>query len=106
MEKEQFERFKKEFAEDIEEEQVTIEILKKNKISSDILQAEVRLHKVFGDEIYLQEKKEEALNGEKEIIKLSETDIAFDNEVRKICDEIDNSEFDSKVSQILAKSEG
>lgn len=106
MEKnEQMQSFKKEFLDEIKAENVSIESLKKYKISNAVLSAEVKLRKVFGDEIYVPEKKEETLNGKKEIVKLSETDIAFDSEVREICENLDNSDFDSKVLHILSKSD-
>lgn len=95
--------FKKEFSEEIEQESVTIEDLKKSKFSANLLQAEAKLHKIFGDEIYVPKKLEEKIEGEKEIIKLSEEDIAFDSHVREICENLIDAEFDSKMGVILNK---
>lgn len=95
--------FKKEFSEEIEDVNVTIDDLKKNKFSANILQAEAKLHKIFGDEIYVPKKIEEKIEGEKEIIKLSEEDIAFDSHVRDICENLVDDDFDSKMGVILNK---
>lgn len=95
--------FKKEFSEEIAQYSVTIEDLKRHKISPNLLQAELKLHKIFGDEIYVHKKIEEKIDGEKEVIKLSESDIAFDSHVREICDNLSDGDFDSKMGVILNK---
>ena len=95
--------FKKEHFEDIESEIVSVDNLKKIKVSSSVLQAEVLLRKVFGDEIYVPEKREEVITGEKEIVKLTEEDMVLDNQVREICDTIEDSVFDNNVGVLLAK---
>lgn len=95
--------FKKEFSEEIDLAWVGVDDLKKQKISTSALQAETKLHKVFGDEIYIAKKHEEKISGEKEIVKLSENDIAFDSKVREICDDLIDDEFDSKLTAILNK---
>lgn len=102
---EQIEKFKKEFADEIESKNVSVEDLQKCKISNNVLQAEVTLRKVFGDEIFVPKKTEEKLDGEKEVVKLDDEDIAFDSKVREICDNLDNSEFDSHVMVLLSKTE-
>lgn len=102
---EQIEMFKKEFSDEIESKNVSVDDLQKCKISNSVLQAEVTLRKVFGDEIFVPKKTEEKLDGEKEVIKLSDEDIAFDSKVREICDNLDNSEFDSHVMVLLSKIE-
>lgn len=95
--------FKKEFQEEIESVGVGVETLKKCKVPSSVLEAEVLLRKVFGDEIYVPKKKEEALTGEKEVVKLTEEDMALDNQVREICESLIDENFDNNVGVILAK---
>lgn len=95
--------FKKEFAEDIDSVNVSIEKLKQLKISSSVLEAETLLRKVFGDEIYVPKKKEENVTGEKEIVKLSEDDMSFDGEVREICENLEDLEFEGSCAGFLLK---
>lgn len=95
--------FKKEFAEDIDSVNVSIEKLKQLKISSSVLEAETLLRKFFGDEIYVPKKKEENVTGEKEIVKLSEDDMSFDGEVREICENLEDLEFEGSCAVFLLK---
>ena len=96
---------KKEFSEDIEKQIITIDDLKKWGVSKQILQSEIFLRKYFGGEIYSQKKTEEKIVGEKEVIKLTEEDIAFDSQVREICDNLVDYEFDNNVGVLLSKVE-
>lgn len=104
MENEKISAYKKEFKEDIDAEKITIAELKKSRVASGVLEAEVALHKIFGDEIYVPKKKEEKIEGEKEIIKLSESDIAFDSKVRELCENLADPSFDSNVGVVLSKA--
>lgn len=104
MEKQNLEEFKKEFSEEIGLEEVSLDDLKKHKVPSSVLEAEVALRKVFGDEIYVPKKSEETIEGEKVILKLSEEDIAFDNEIREICENLLDDNFESGVSVLLSKT--
>ena len=97
------EEFKKEFADDIDSVNISIEKLKQLKISSSVLEAETLLRKVFGDEIYTPKKKEEKVTGEKEIVKLSEDDMSFDGEVREICENLEDLDFEGKVAMYVLK---
>lgn len=97
------EEFKKEFADDIDSVNISIEKLKQLKISSSVLEAETLLRKVFGDEIYTPKKKEENVTGEKEIVKLSEDDMSFDGEVREICENLEDLDFEGKVAMYVLK---
>lgn len=103
MENEKLEEFKKEYLDEINAAVVSLEDLKKYKVSNDVLEAEVVLRKVFGDEIYVPKKSEEKIDGEKEILKLSEEDISFDNEVREICENLLDDSFESGVSVLVSK---
>ena len=95
--------FKKEFAEDIDTVNISVELLKKRKVHSSVLEAETLLRKVLGDEIYVPKKHEEKITGEKEIIKLTEDDMVFDGQVRELCDNIVDVEFDNNLGMLLSK---
>ena len=101
-----FKEFKKEFDDEISEMTVDVELLRKMKVSSSILEAEVFLRKIFGDEIYIPKKKEEKLTGEKEIVKLTEEDMAFDTQVREMCENVADIEFDNNVGLLMARISG
>ena len=94
---------KKEFSEEIKAINVSVEDLKQIKVSDVDLATEVALRKVFGDEIYERKVTEEKLDGEKVVIKLSDEDLAFDNEVRELCENLVDSDFESGLSVILSK---
>lgn len=99
----QFESIRKEFSEEIDSKIVSLEDLKNLKVPTDVLKAEVALREVFGDEIYKNKKEDDNVAGEKKIVKLTSDDLAFDSEVREICDNIADNEFDSAVGVILSK---
>ena len=98
--------FKKEFAEEIDGVNVSVEKLKQLKVSSSVLEAETLLRKVFGDELYTSKKKEEKVLGEKEIVKLSEDDMSFDGQVREICEELEDVDFDNNVAMFVLQIDG
>lgn len=98
--------FKKEFADEIDGINVSVENLKQLKVSSSVLEAETLLRKVFGDEIYTQKKKEEKVFGEKEIVKLSEEDMSFDGQVREICEDLEDVDFDNSVAMFVLQIDG
>ena len=95
--------FKKEYFEDIESVEVLVSDLKKQKVSSSVLEAEVLLRKVFGDEIYSPKTLDDNITGEKEIVKLTEEDMALDNQVREICDNLADTIFDNNINVLLNK---
>ena len=95
--------FKKEFSNEINEREIDVELLKTLKISNSVLQAEVFLRKIFGDEIYTPKKIEDEVVGEKAIVKLTEEDMLFDNQVNEITDNIADVEFDNNVGLLLSK---
>ena len=98
-----FNEFKKEYFEDIELINVSVEELKKCKIPSSVFEAEVSLRNLFGDEIYVPKKTDESITGEKEIVKLTEEDMALDNQVMEICDSLIDVDFDNNVGVLLSK---
>ena len=93
--------FKKEFADEIDGVNISVEKLKQLKVSSSVLEAETLLRKVFGDELYTAKKKEENISGEKEIVKLSEDDMSFDGQVREICEELEDVDFENSVAMFV-----
>ena len=96
-------KFKKEFQDEINATEVRLEALRNAKISSDVLEAEVSLRKVFGDEIFERKVKNVDVEGEKEVIKLNEEDLSFDTEVQHICENLVDPNFDAGVNVVLAK---
>lgn len=95
--------FKKEFQDEINNCNVSLDDLRKVKLSNNVLSAEITLRKVFGDEIFMPKKKEEIIGGEKTIVKLSEEDISFDSRVRELCEELPDAKFDANISVVLSK---
>lgn len=100
---EKLNEFKKEFAEDIDSISISIDQLKKRKVSTSVLEAETFLRKALGDEIYIPKKVSENISGEKEIVKLTEDDMVFDSQVRDICENIADVDFDNKLGILLSK---
>lgn len=100
---EKLNEFKKEFADEIDSINIDVDYLKKKKVSTSVLEAETLLRKVFGDEIYIQKKFSEKVSGEKEIVKLTEDDMIFDGQVKEVCDNIADAEFDNKLGFLLSK---
>ena len=96
-------KLKKEFFEEINGTDVGLECLKGFKIPKGVLENEVALRKVFGDEIYQKKKTSDEVDGVKEIIKLSDEDIAFDAEVQKLTEELTDVNFETGVNIILSK---
>jgi hypothetical protein len=99
-------KLKREFHEEINDLNVSLEELKKTKVSNEILQTEVALRKIFGDEIYEKQGVVENVEGVKEVIKLNEEDIAFDSEIQKLCEDLVDNNFETGVNVILSKMSG
>ena len=97
------EEFKKEYLEDIELVDVVIGDLNKQKITSQVLESEVLLRGVFGDEIYTAQKFDGEISGEKSIVKLTEEDMVLDNQVREICGNLVDSVYDNNINVLLSK---
>jgi hypothetical protein len=96
-------KFKKEFAEEINASKINVGELKNLKVSKEVLNAEVSLRKVFGDEIFERKVGSENIEGDKEILKLNDEDIAFDSEVQQICDDLVDMDFEMSVNVLLSK---
>lgn len=100
---EKLNEFKKEYLGDIDAVEVSVDDLKKYKVPTSVLEAEVVLRKVFGDEIFVRKKVEENLTGEKEVVKLTEEDMFLDVQVREICDNLADANFDNNIGVLLSK---
>lgn len=85
---------------EINNEIITINELLKCKISKKTLAIEAYLHKIYGDEIFKKSNSDE-ISGVSNVAKLADSEILEDKEFRKICDDIDNSEFDKNLDIIL-----
>lgn len=96
-------KFKKEFQDEINATEVNLNSLKNAKVPNEVLEAEVYLRKVFGDEIYERQVQNVDITGEKEVIKLNENDLSFDTEVQRICENLVDPNFDAGVNVVLAK---
>ena len=96
-------KFKKEFAEEINASNINVDALRDSKVSKEVLNAEVSLRKVFGDEIFERKVENENIDGEKEVFKLNDEDIAFDSEVQQICDDLVDMDFEMSVNVLLSK---
>ena len=94
---------KKEFLEEINGTEVCVSDLAGAKIPKGILETEVALRRVFGDEIYEKKRTGDSVDGAKEIIKLTDEDIAFDSEVQKLTEELVDADFETGVNIILSK---
>lgn len=98
--KELLEGLEKENFVEINNENVTINELLKCKISKKALAIESYLHKIYGDEIFKKNVDDE-VSGVSNIAKLADSEIMEDKEFRKICDDIENSDFDKNLDVIL-----
>ena len=94
---------KKEFLEELNKVDIDVQDLRLAKIPKGVLETEVALRKIFGDEIYVKQKSSEEISGVKEIIKLTDEDIAFDAEVQRITDDLVDVDFETNVNVILSK---
>lgn len=103
MEKDYLSSLKEEFNREIAENEVDLSCLKKYKLKSFVLQSEVGLRKIFGDEIVVHENHGDEIEGEKNIVKLSEEDISFDSEVKELCENLVDYNFNSEVNVLLNK---
>ncbi len=102
--KQNLELFEKDNAYEISNFSVTIDQLKKIGIPANVLATEVYLRKYYGDVIFsatasdlLEEEKE------KKVQKLEEDDMAIDKNYKQICEEIETSEFDKNLDEIMSE---
>ena len=94
------EQIKKEYSSEISEKQITTEFLNKNKISDKLIKAELYLQNIYGDKIDISKDLKTIDANQKKITKISTTDIAFNKDLKRICEEIDDSEVDDILSEL------
>lgn len=82
---------------------ITIEQLKSAGVPMSVLSAETYLRKFYGDVIYSvngEDGEEDASN--KKVQKLGEEDMTIDKNYKQICEDIENSEFDKSLDEIMS----
>lgn len=102
MKKQDFALFEKDNAYEINNYDVTVDQLKKIKIPDYVLSSEVYLREFYGDVIF-SGVQSDALDeqAKKKVQKIGEEDMSVDKQYRQLCEEIDNSEFDKKLDEII-----
>lgn len=94
------EQIKKEYSSEISEKQITTEFLNKNKISEKLIKSELYLQNIYGDKIDIDKNLKIIDSNKKKITKISTSDIAFNKNLKIICEDIDNSEIDDILSEL------
>ena len=95
--------FEKDNAYEINNFKVTIDQLKKVGVPDSVLSAETYLRRYYGDVIYtanIIDGLEEQTN--KKIQKLDEEDMSIDKNYKQICADIESSEFDKALDEIMS----
>ena len=95
--------FEKDNAYEINNFNVTIDQLKNAGVSVSTLAAETYLRKYYGDVIYTSGQIDaEEEYSDKKIQKLGEEDMSIDKNYKQICEDIENSEFDKSLDEIMS----
>lgn len=95
--------FEKDNAYEINNCNVTIDQLKSAGVSVAVMSAETYLRRYYGDVIYSAghiDGEEEF--SDKKIQKLGEEDMTIDKNYKQICEDIENSEFDKNLDEIMS----
>ena len=98
--------YENEFSEIIYSSRIGVEDIEKCGVSKKILAAECLLRSVFGDQI-MNNSVEDVIqdSADKKVQKITEEDIVFDSTFKKICDSIENNDFDKNLDELLSKVE-
>lgn len=97
-----FENLKKEYNHELANKKTTISELLMHKVSSLALKSENYLQKIYGDKIVFGEKTGEKFEAnQKKVTKISDEDIEFNFELKKICEKLDQSEFDKNLIELI-----
>ena len=100
--RENLSNYEKEFSIEIADTYVSCEDLVKCGVSNKILSAEVFLRNIYGDEIFnTQGSDADSITGEKRVVKINEDEMNLNSEYKKICSDIENSEFDKNLQTIV-----
>lgn len=96
------EKLKKEFNSELSDIKINAKSLIKNKVSEKVLKSEIYLQNIYGDRIGAKKPQEEVFDeNQKTVTKINREDISFNSGLKSIFEEIDNSEFDEKLSYLL-----
>lgn len=97
------EDFEKEYSSEIEEEFVSVEDLKKFKVSLSSLKLEIYLRNIYGDDIISNISSDDFLIGAKKSIeKVDLTQVGTKSLLQNLSEDIDNSDFDKEFDAILS----
>ena len=95
--------FEKDNAYEINNCNITIDQLKSAGVSVAVFSAETYLRKFYGDVIYSSSQVEgDEEFSDKKIQKLGEEDMSIDKNYKQICEDIENSEFDKSLDEIMS----
>lgn len=92
--------------EEIKNYEVSLSDLKHFGVTDKILAGEIYLYKIYGDEIVsLNVDEKDEVGGKKQVEKINIAEKSLNDELNKICEDIENSEFDKNV-EILMRTLG
>ncbi len=97
------ENFEKEYYDEIENSNVSIETLEKFGVTKKTLSKEVYLRGIYGDEIIVDKEQAKVTNGKKSITRLCEEELNLKGEFASIYGSIDNSSFDQNFDLLGIK---
>lgn len=90
----------KEYSEEINLTKITVDDLKKAKISERSISREIYLRKIYGDEILVGSSGDNEIFGKRSITKLSDGDFGRRKEVASIFEKIEKSKFDEALDRL------
>ena len=96
----ELEILKTEYANEIENLNVSIKDLKESNLSSRAIKSELYLRQIYADKIYENKLVDNASNKQKSVKKISQDDIGLNSLLKEICLHIDESSFDEKLDII------
>lgn len=92
--------FEKENYFEINDSNCSVEKLKTLGTKEDYLACEVYLREIYGDTINDKSEDDYDSSSKKQVIKLSDVEKGKNKEYLRVCDEIDNSEFDDTLETL------
>lgn len=100
----ELENFEKEYYDEIENSNVSIETLEEFGVTKKALSKEVYLRDIYGDEIIVDKVQEKTTNnGKKSVTHLDEDELSLKSEFASIYDSIDGSSFDKNFDLLGIK---
>jgi hypothetical protein len=92
--------FEKENYFEINDSNCSVSKIKEYGIKDDYLACEVYLREIYGDVINDESEDDYDSSTKKQVIKLSDVEKGKNQEYLRVCDEIDNSEFDDTLETL------